>query len=175
VIDDEVAVALWALVYRVAYFRHYTCAEDALTDLECCPGEVSLATLIASERLREEDWELIRRLDGPRSYLPLAREIVTDDPFRAEVLLHACPPNGRKSDRGWAAHLVRRWDRVSGARAHLQAEGLLATRDAVENVALAVYQMLTGGTHADYMDEYEDTLFAEDVSPAYIEEHITAA
>jgi len=36
-----------------------------------------------------------------------------------------------------------------------KAAGLTATRDDVEDLAVAAYSALTGKTHSDYLDEYE--------------------
>jgi hypothetical protein len=159
--NEITRVALFALVYREAHKTRAQSSENLLEDVDVCSGEVSLATLLGSCYLTEEDWVLLNQLQGPDDFLPLARRIVHEDPFRAEVLLHACPPHGRRSNSGWAASLVARWDAVAAARVALRDEGLTATRDDLDELAVGAYKTVTGKTHADYLDEYEDILFPE--------------
>jgi hypothetical protein len=160
-VNEVTLVALYALAYREAYKHHCWAGEHLIELYDCAPGDVSLATLLGSQLLNRQDSELLCQLDEADDFMRLARKIVRRDPFRAEVLLHACPPHGRRSRRPWAAALVARWDDVRRARLALRDEGLTATRDDVEELAVAAYSALTGKTHSDYLDECEDQMFLE--------------
>jgi hypothetical protein len=160
-VHETARVALYALVYREAYKNRCWSSEGLLELVEIAPGDVSLATLLGSQYLSKDDWNVLHQLDEPSDFMRVARQIVRDDPFRAEVLLHACPPRGRRSERPWAAALVKRWDAVVDARWALWDEGLTATRDDVEELAVAAYSALTGKAHEEYLDEFEEQMFPQ--------------
>jgi hypothetical protein len=159
--NEIVRVALYALVYREVYKACHTCTEDVLDDIEVCPSEVSLALLIGSQYLDDDDWRVLNQLQEASDFLQVARQIARNDPFRAEVLMHACPPKGRRSERPWAAELVERWDAVAKARWALRDEGLTMTRGDVEAFAVSAYEALSGKSHAEYLDEYEEQMYPE--------------
>jgi hypothetical protein len=82
-------------------------------------------------------------------------------PIRELTLLHASdipsPP-----EAPWAAPFaVPRWDDVRHAMAVLVADGVTASMDAVEEVAVAAYQQLTGSSYEDYLGEFEEYLFPD--------------
>jgi hypothetical protein len=160
-VDEIVRVALYALVYREVYKARHRCMDDVLDDIETCPSEVSLALLIGSQYLEDADWAVLHQLQKESDFVQVARQIAREDPFGAEVLLHACPPNGRRSKRAWAAKLVERWDSVAAARRALRDEGLTASRADIEAVAVAAYEAATGKTHEEYLNEYDDQMFPE--------------
>ena len=109
--DEAVRVALLALTYRECWRQGYRSYTEILDDFAEVPDELSLATVIGANMLAPFDWEMLNELSfrngqsDEGDFLPLARAIAPSDPLRAEALLHACPPNGRKSTRAWAAHL----------------------------------------------------------------------
>jgi hypothetical protein len=156
-------VAALAVLYRACQLNHHRGPESVLEDLSSCSGEVSLATLEASRAFKRVDWEIVAVLDRPEHVLATARALLQqDDPLRAEAMMHALPPHGRRSRKQWAASFVgRRWHKVERAMRELEAEGVAASRDDVESVAVNVYRTLTGKSYEDYMDEYEDLLLAE--------------
>lgn len=155
--NETTRVALYALVYREAYKNRCWSSEGLLELVEIAPGDVSLATLLGSQYLSKDDWNVLHQLDEPSDFMRVARHIVRDDPFRAEVLLHACPPRGRRSERPWAAALVARWDAVVDARWALRDDGLTATRNDVEELATSAYVALGGDLdeHEAWLDEVE--------------------
>jgi hypothetical protein len=157
-------IALSALMYREMFLGGVfglSSHEELLEWIECNPGEVSQATLAGSTYLNADDWSVLRQLRERAAFLRTARKIATADPFRAEVLLHACPPHGMRSQRRWATDLVRRWDAIERAMAALREEGFTTTRDDVEEIAVDVYKHVTGKSHSDYLDEYEEHMFPE--------------
>jgi len=158
-------VAWLALAYRACHLSGHTSPESVCDDMESCPGEVSLATLDAAVRFGAVDWKLIALLDRPELVLPAARVLTERGEFaRAEALMHSLPPRGRRSRKSWALpYAGRRWSNVEQAMRAFQADGLSMNRDEVESLAVRAYTVGTGKTHSDYMDEYADTLFPEDV------------
>jgi hypothetical protein len=163
--DSERRVALLSLLYRTCHVNRHSNAQSIEDDFGSCPGEVSLATLEASRSFTWKDWRIVALLDQPEHVLAAARTLATDgDPARAEALMHALPPHGRYSWKPWAEQYSgKRWRAVECAMRELEAEGITASRDDVESVAVYAYRALTGGTHEDYMDEYADSLFRERV------------
>lgn len=156
---DPEKVAALALVYRACHLNQHSGPDSVLVDIECCPGEISLATLAGSQ-LDEVDWRLIAVLETPKRLLAVARVVAQHDQLRAEALMHALPPGGRRSRRQWAAAFAgRRWRQVERAMRALRADGVTLSRDDVEGLALAAYTAGTGKTHNNYMDEYADLLF----------------
>ncbi len=152
-------VALLALIYREHHNAHHYGPESLFEDFECCPGEVNLATIVGSELLDELDWLLIRAMEKGRDLNPTAAEL---DPVRAEALLHAWPSEGSPPDGAWTLpYGADRWTAVEAKMQRLRDEGVTASRDDVELVAVAVYKAVTGKNHAAYLDEYADTIFLD--------------
>ena len=160
--EPEQQVALLSLQYRACHLNRHSGPDGVLEDIECCPGEVSLATLAASDSFTWQDWRIVAILDQPEHLLQAAQALAADgDAIRAEALLHALPPCGLLSCERWASPFRGgRWRKVERAMRAISAEGITASRDDIESVAVSAYRALTGNTHEDYMDEYADTLFA---------------
>ena len=149
-------IALLALIYREHHAAHHSGPEGLLDDFECCPGEVTLARMIGSDTLAELDWLLITAMAKGGDLNLLAAAL---DPVRAEALLHVWPAGSPPPDGLWALPFgADRWDAVEAAMQAMRSEGLTASRDEVEAVAVAAYSVLTGTTHEEYLDEYEDTI-----------------
>jgi hypothetical protein len=158
-------VAWLALAYRACHLNGHNSPESVFGDFESCPGEVSLATLDAGVRFGAADWKLVALLDRPELVLPAARVLTERDELaRAEALMHSLPPRGRRSRKSWALpYAGRRWSEVEQVMRAFEAEGFSMSRDEVESLAVRAYTVGTGKTHSDYMDEYANTLFPEDI------------
>lgn len=157
--SDVDRVALLALIYREHHNAHHS-GPEGLLDFESCPGEVNLATMLGSESLTGFDWLLIRAMQTGCDLNPLAAEL---DSTRAEALLHAWPPEAcAPPDGAWTLpYGADRWQAVEAKMQRLRDEGLTASRDDVELVAVAVYEAVTDKNHAAYLDEYADSIFLD--------------
>jgi hypothetical protein len=155
--------AWFALLYRACEYNHHTGVESHLDDLGSCPGEISLATLEASRLFTDVDWQLVSLLiDTPEGVLELAeRLLLAGDAFRAEALLHASD-NPSPPERAWATRFAgSRWLDVRQAMTGLISDGVTASMDDVEELAVAVYRQTTGGSYEDYWDECDEDLLPE--------------
>lgn len=151
-------VALLTLIYREHHAAHHSGPGGLLDDFECCPGDVNLATMIGSDTLADLDWLLIRAMNKGGNLNAIAADL---DALWAEALLHAWPGDSPPPDV-WALPFgADRWDAVEAAMQAMGSEGLTASRDEVEAVAVAAYTVLTDATHEEYLDEYEDTIFRD--------------
>lgn len=147
-------VALLALLYRHAWQNRWESIDDIISEQENAAGELSWFSMLVAHQFTSHDWELMRALDEPSDFTVLARG--EPDPLRAEALLHAAPPSGRRIKRKWAATFVTpsRWDRVVVFMDVFEREGLTATRDDIEAVAAGAVRAATGATLDGYLDEW---------------------
>lgn len=122
-------VALYAVLLREAARNRHTNAEAHLDDMECQPGELSMATLLASQQFTELDWYLAEKLydaDGP-TVVRTAQSLREDgEPLLAEALLHAYGKNGRRARAAWAEPFRDRWDEVRAAIQKFEDERIAA-------------------------------------------------
>jgi hypothetical protein len=147
---DVREVALLALLYREHYNARHTGPEGLLEDFEVCRGEVNFATMIGAETLTETDWLVVRAMDTGGDLNPLAADL---DAGRAEALLHAWPTEAPPPDGRWTLpYGADRWAAVEEAMQHLRAEGLTASRDRVDAIAVAAYEAATGAPYDE--DEF---------------------
>lgn len=152
-------VALLALVLREVSNARHTGPEGLLEDFEACRGEVNLATLISAELLTETDWFVVQAMDTGANLNPLAEDL---DAVRAEALLHAWPSEAPPPEGEWTLpYGADRWAAVEEAMQQFRGEGLTASRDRVEQIAVAAYRAATGVSYEEYLDEYEHLILPD--------------
>lgn len=149
-------VATLSLIYREHHNAHHSGADGVLEDLEVCPGEVNLATMIGSEHLDELDWLVVRAMGTGGDLNPLAADL---DAVRAEALLHAWPVDAPPPDGPWTLPFgADRWAAVEEAMQKLRGDGLTTSRDRVGLIAEYAFRAETGMTYDEYTgheDEYD--------------------
>jgi hypothetical protein len=152
-----------ALLYRACERNQHIGVLSHLDDLDSCPGEISLATLEAAQVFSDLDWQLVSLLiDKPEHAVVIAELLLLEgDALRSEALLHA-PGDPSPPEEAWAARFAgSRWQEVRRAIATLVGDGLTASMEAVEELAMTAYRQLTGNSYEDYLDDYEEYLFPE--------------
>jgi hypothetical protein len=151
-------VALLALVYREfakgCSVGARTEPSDLYDDLQATPGSLSLLTIVGSTNLPSLDWAIVRALDQPEQLPELAAALVDYDPLRYEALLHAWPKDAPEPAAGLL--YLERWDEIEEAIAALEATGLTATRDDVEDAALDAYVSATGASLDESLDAFDE-------------------
>jgi hypothetical protein len=145
-------VALLALLFREAHRNRWESIDSIAADQDVCPGELSWFSMLAAHQFTAWDWSIIRRLSEPADFVRIAKQ--STDPLRAEALLHAAGPNGRRSRREWAAEYVeeQRWNRVRVFMSAFEQEGITATRDDLDALASLAWQTATGEMYERYAD-----------------------
>lgn len=133
-------VAVRALIYsECARQGFYSLGDLVAASHRDAGSELSEATLRAAHDLSGLDWAILKDLrdTGHRaaSYASKAREIAPWFPYRAEALLHAAPPNGRRSQRAWAATFASRWDDVRQAMEERREQGFAVTHRELRHLA----------------------------------------
>jgi hypothetical protein len=157
-------IAVLALMYRTCDRQHHTAKICHLEDIEADPGEVSMATLQAGQQFGDLDWLIVEVLiEHPSRAADLAELLShAGHRTRAEAVLHATT-SYVGSD--WAKpYIHKRWWKVEREVKRLIYEGFTASRDEVEEVAIAAFKQITGRSYEDYMDEFEPELQADVVA-----------
>jgi hypothetical protein len=113
----------------------------SLEDVLAAPSDaLSRATLEAATSLGGLDWVILEDLanhDHTReAYVAAARRIAPFFPHRADVLLHAIPPDGYCAPGSWSAPPFRKsWAEIRSEIELLRADGFAMTHGEINDVA----------------------------------------
>jgi hypothetical protein len=149
-------VAALALAYRTCHAKSFFSAASVDDDLATAAGEHSLVVLEASRVFKKVDWRATWMLSQPPYAVRLARLLLArGEGLRAEAILHAIPPNGRRTRKAWAAESTQRqrWDAVRDEMDRLEARGVTASVNDVDDTFRDAYMQLTGKSEDDYVAE----------------------
>jgi hypothetical protein len=149
-------VAVYAIMLREAGRNHHTGPDSLLDDVDSCRGELSLATLMASDKFTELDWSIAEMLyHRPEQALDIAQRLYeSDDPLAAEALLHAVPPNGKRTRACWDESFRERWAQVRASMAAFEREGLAIKFDDVDAIVDDAYRSATGASQEEVIDNF---------------------
>jgi hypothetical protein len=93
----------------------------------------------AARRSGGLDWAILSDLHEAEhavpAYVANARRIAPWFPYRAEALLHAAPPNGRRTRRKWADDIYERWDLIRRDMDWLRLNGYTLTHRTLDEFA----------------------------------------
>jgi len=105
--------------------------------------ELSQATLYAASELGGLDWVILEDLrdqgHDPGAYVDKARSVAPWLPYRADLLLHAAPPDGHKPCAGWAAPFRDGWDEIRAEITRLRDHGFTTTHRELREIAAAAF------------------------------------
>jgi hypothetical protein len=154
-------VALFAIMLREAARNRHTSPESVGDDMETCRGEISLATLSASENFTSLDWHLAEMLydNDERAVEVAALLYELEDSVAAEALLHAAGPNGKRTRAHWADEINARWRQVRESIAAFEHEGVATTFGDLDNLADHAYCLATGASHDEVLDDFYEPMW----------------
>jgi len=124
--------------------------------MESCRDELSLATLIASDRFTDLDWAIAEFLHDAddAAVLDRARELAAwGCDVEAEALVHA---RRLRTRAVWARPYARRWREVRDAISAFEAEGLAVPFGDLTLIVNSAYRVATGASQDEVEARFPD-------------------
>jgi len=162
-------VALYAIMLREAARNRHTCPDSLLDDLSSsCPGEVSLATLLAHRSFTDLDWDLAEMLcDHPERTLKVAQNLFEyEEPLVAEALLHARGPRCTQPSAQWAESFRGRWRNIRGAIGAFEREGIATKFEDADRMVDDIWRAATSASHEELLEKFYDPIWEKEARAA---------
>jgi hypothetical protein len=141
-------IALYAVLLRDSARNRHVGKESLFEDLECeHSDQLTYAQMLAHGSFTDLDWDLVQMLCDGRPIIGTAHKLYREQQVvRAEGLLHAVFPRGKRPRGQWAVFICARWREVRQAIATFEAIGITLTTDEMHDIAESAYMKASGAS-----------------------------
>jgi hypothetical protein len=143
------SVALYAVLLRDCARNRHVEKDSLLVDLECeHSDQLTYAQMLAHGSFTDLDWDLVKIVCDGRWERTTAKKLYQEQLqfMRAEGLVHAAFPRGKRPGGSWAAPIRRRWHEVRRAIAAFEDTGITLTTNEMNDVAESAYMTASGAS-----------------------------